>query len=115
MTTPTDNFKAMAAASSTSAKSLLPESKARLTERVQISLNNVASLARQIQRGSKTSDITMGAAKTFAIQEGHIESTENNLRNMSKLIEKMEGQSKAIEKNATFIEEVKEQCRAMQR
>lgn len=47
----------MASASSTSAKSLFAESKFRLADRVQININNVGSLARQIQRGSKTSEV----------------------------------------------------------
>lgn len=47
----------MASASSTSAKSLFAESKFRLADRVQMNINNVGSLARQIQRGSKTSEV----------------------------------------------------------
>lgn len=47
----------MASASSTSAKSLFAESKSRLADRVQNNVNNIASLARQVQRGSKTSEV----------------------------------------------------------
>ncbi|XP_011139563.1 uncharacterized protein LOC105183267 isoform X2 [Harpegnathos saltator] len=45
----------MASASSTSARSLFIESKMRLADRVQVNVNNIASLARQIQRGSRSS------------------------------------------------------------
>lgn len=47
----------MASASSTSARSLFIESKMRLADRVQVNVNNIASLARQIQRGSKSSEV----------------------------------------------------------
>lgn len=47
----------MASASSTSARSLFVESKMRLADRVQVNVNNIASLARQIQRGSKSSEV----------------------------------------------------------
>ncbi|XP_073973672.1 BLOC-1 related complex subunit 7 isoform X2 [Rhodnius prolixus] len=67
----------MASASSTSAKSLFAESKSRLADRVQNNVNNIASLARQVQRGSKTSEIMMSSARSFAGQEHVIVNTEN--------------------------------------
>lgn len=48
----------MASASSTSARSLFGESKSRLADRVQVNVNNIASVARQIQRGSKSSEVS---------------------------------------------------------
>jgi len=58
-TYPTINEKQynMASASSTSARSLFIESKMRLADRVQVNVNNIASLARQIQRGSRSSEV----------------------------------------------------------
>lgn len=47
----------MTSASSSSARSLFAESKQRLAERVQVNMNNIASLARQIQRGSKSNEV----------------------------------------------------------
>lgn len=47
----------MASASSTSAKSLFTDSKIRLAERVKLNVNNISSLARQISRGSKSSEV----------------------------------------------------------
>lgn len=47
----------MASASSTSARSLFVESKNRLADRIQVNINNIASLTRQIQRGSKTNEV----------------------------------------------------------
>lgn len=47
----------MASASSTSARSLFVDSKLRLADRVQVNVNNVASVARQIQRGAKSNEV----------------------------------------------------------
>lgn len=49
----------MTSASSSSARSLFAESKQRLAERVQVNMNNIASLARQIQRGSKSQEASL--------------------------------------------------------
>ena len=47
----------MVSASSTSAKNLFVESKHRLCDRVQVNVNNIAAIARQIQRGSKSNEV----------------------------------------------------------
>lgn len=47
----------MTSASSSSARSLFADSKMRLADRVQVNVNNIASLTRQIQRGSKTNEV----------------------------------------------------------
>lgn len=47
----------MTSASSSSARCLFAESKQRLAERVQVNMNNISSLARQIQRGSKSNEV----------------------------------------------------------
>ncbi|CAA9997247.1 unnamed protein product [Nesidiocoris tenuis] len=57
----------MASASSTSAKSLFADSKARLSDRVQNNVNNIASLARQIQRGSKTNETALYFVKLINV------------------------------------------------
>ncbi|XP_073973671.1 BLOC-1 related complex subunit 7 isoform X1 [Rhodnius prolixus] len=105
----------MASASSTSAKSLFAESKSRLADRVQNNVNNIASLARQVQRGSKTSEIMMSSARSFAGQEHVIVNTENNLKKMQQLIDKMNADLLSISKSASLIEAAKEQTAAMQR
>ncbi|XP_014274559.1 BLOC-1-related complex subunit 7 [Halyomorpha halys] len=105
----------MASASSTSAKSLFAESKFRLADRVQININNVGSLARQIQRGSKTSEIMMKSARDFATQEQTLASIESNLKKIQQLNDKMNIDYNLITKSGLLIEEAKEQTRAMQR
>lgn len=47
----------MASASTTSARTLFADSKMRLADRVQVNVNNVASLARQMVRGSKSTEV----------------------------------------------------------
>lgn len=49
----------MTSASSTSARSLFADSKMRLADRVQVNINNIASLTRQIQRGSKSNEVSV--------------------------------------------------------
>lgn len=47
----------MASASSSSAKNLFHDSKRRLADRVVGTVNNVASVGRQIVRGSRTNEV----------------------------------------------------------
>lgn len=47
----------MASASSSSARTLFSDSKRRLAERVQVNVQNAASVARQIVRGSRSSEV----------------------------------------------------------
>lgn len=51
----------MASASTTSARTLFADSKMRLADRVQVNVNNVASLARQMVRGSKSTEVLISA------------------------------------------------------
>ncbi|CAK9814848.1 BLOC-1-related complex subunit 7 [Anthophora quadrimaculata] len=105
----------MASASSTSARSLFVESKMRLADRVQVNVNNIASLARQIQRGSKSSEILVHAAKNFAQQEHGLETMEANLKKICLVTTHLEYQMESINLSSVILEEVTEQVRAMQR
>ncbi|XP_034941511.1 BLOC-1-related complex subunit 7 [Chelonus insularis] len=105
----------MASASSTSARSLFIESKMRLADKVQVNVNNIASLARQIQRGSKSSEMLMQAAKTFAQQEQGLENAENNLEKLALITSHLECQLTSIDRSLAKLEDVTEQVRAMQR
>ena len=89
----------MASASSTSARNLFQDSKTRLSDRVQVqiklsliefcsidthfcwqaNINSIGSLARQIQRGSKSQEILGQTVKNFATVESTVNSTENNI------------------------------------
>lgn len=125
----------MASASSTSARSLFADSKMRLADRVQVNVNNISSLARQITRGSKSSEVNkkkiqqescgtttlqsfqilMHSARNFAAQEQAMDNTENNLKKMQLLCVHLGYQQDSMIKSAMQLEEVKEQVCAMQR
>uniref|UniRef100_A0ABD2WC67 BLOC-1-related complex subunit 7 n=1 Tax=Trichogramma kaykai TaxID=54128 RepID=A0ABD2WC67_9HYME len=105
----------MASASSTSARSLFVESKMRLADRVQVNINNIASLTRQIQRGSKSSEILMQSARNFVQQEQVLENATENLKKLGLITNHLEFQMDAIDQNTAKLEEVTEQVRAMQR
>ncbi|XP_046684358.1 uncharacterized protein LOC124370109 isoform X1 [Homalodisca vitripennis] len=106
----------MASASSTSARSLFGESKSRLADRVQVNVNNIASVARQIQRGSKSSEIIMQSVRTtLALQEHAIDNTENNIKKLQLIASHLAYQQESIARSCSMIEEVKEQAQAMQR
>lgn len=105
----------MTSASSTSARSLFADSKMRLADRVQMNVNNITSLARQVVRGSKSSEILMHSARNFAMQEYAIENSDANLKKMQKLCQQLENQHDLIRRCSQHIEEVKEQVQAMQR
>ncbi|XP_018372546.1 PREDICTED: UPF0693 protein C10orf32 homolog [Trachymyrmex cornetzi] len=105
----------MASASSTSARSLFIESKMRLADRVQVNVNNIASLARQIQRGSRSNEILTHAARNFAQQEHGLEMIESNLKKLALIATHLEYQMDAIDKSSAILEEVTEQVRSMQR
>lgn len=48
----------MTSTSSTSAKLLFQDSKKRLADRIAVNLNNAGSVARQVFRGSKSSEVS---------------------------------------------------------
>ncbi|BET02659.1 Hypothetical protein NTJ_15477 [Nesidiocoris tenuis] len=105
----------MASASSTSAKSLFADSKARLSDRVQNNVNNIASLARQIQRGSKTNEIIMTSARNFAAQEQTIANTDSNLKRTQQLMDRMSYDHLSVVKSADAITEATRHTAAFQR
>eukprot|EP00096_Caligus_rogercresseyi_P004504 TRINITY_DN18802_c0_g1_i1.p1 TRINITY_DN18802_c0_g1~~TRINITY_DN18802_c0_g1_i1.p1 ORF type:complete len:106 (-),score=30.23 TRINITY_DN18802_c0_g1_i1:496-813(-) len=72
----------MASASSTSAKNLFKDSKARLSERIQSNVISISSIVRQILRGSKSNELLSNTAKNFASHETSISNTEDELKRM---------------------------------
>ncbi|XP_038218384.1 uncharacterized protein LOC119836981 [Zerene cesonia] len=105
----------MTSASSSSARSLFAESKQRLAERVQVNMNNITSLARQIQRGSKSNELLMKAARDTASTEPLMESTEANLKKMHLISVHMGYQYESILKSAQILSEASEQAANMHR
>ncbi|CAK1591140.1 unnamed protein product [Parnassius mnemosyne] len=105
----------MTSASSSSARSLFAESKQRLAERVQVNMNNISSLTRQIQRGSKSNELLSKAARDFAATENLMENSEENLKKMQLIAVHIGYQYESIQKSAQMLLEIKEQVAQMQR
>ncbi|TRY63358.1 hypothetical protein TCAL_02104 [Tigriopus californicus] len=105
----------MASASSKSAKNLFAESKSRLGDRVQINVNNMGSIARQIHRGSKAPDMLGQSAKNFAQAEGTMEHSGGNLQKMQLLLAQMHQQEDQIRRQFRHLPEIDEQIKDMQR
>ncbi|KAK7071292.1 hypothetical protein SK128_001186 [Halocaridina rubra] len=105
----------MASASSTSAKNLFVDSKTRLAERVQMNVNNMGSICRQINRGSQSCDMLTHSARNMALQEHAIQNSEDNFRKLNALITHLGYQQESIQRSAHALENVKEQVRDMQR
>ncbi|CAN7990359.1 unnamed protein product [Ixodes hexagonus] len=97
-----------------SARSLFVESKERLCDRIQVNVNSVGSLARQIVKGSKSNETLMHTARNFALQEHAVHNSEVNLIKMQMLTTNLQLQADAIQKCAQHIEVIKEQLHRMQ-
>ncbi|XP_037800053.1 BLOC-1-related complex subunit 7-like [Penaeus monodon] len=105
----------MASASSTSAKNLFVDSKTRLAERVQVNINNMGSICRQVNRGSQSADMLTHSARNMALQEHALKNAEDNLQKLNLLITHLGYQHDSIQRSAYALENVKEQVRDMQR
>ena len=108
-------LKTMASASSTSAKNLFQDSKSRLSERVQVNVNNIGSITRQMQRGSKSHEMLAQTARNFSQTESTMENTFNNLQEMQVLMAQMNQNQRSIEDSVERLPDVREQVRDMQR
>ena len=105
----------MASASSTSAKNLFQDSKSRLSERVQVNVNNIGSITRQMQRGSKSHEMLAQTARNFSQTESTMENTFNNLQEMQVLMAQINQNQRSIEDSVERLPDVREQVRDMQR
>lgn len=112
-TLPPDTTRKMTSSAS-SARSLFVESKERLCDRIQVNVNSVGSLARQVVKGSKSSETLMHTARNFALQEHALHNSEVNLCKMQNLVTNLQLQADAIQKCAQHIEVVKEKLHRMQ-
>ena len=97
----------MASASSTSARNLFQDSKVRLAERVQSNITSIGSLARQIQRGSKSQEILQQTVKNLVSCEGAIENTDANLKRLQVTLAQLQSQQKSVETSCDKISQVR--------
>ncbi|XP_063695536.1 uncharacterized protein LOC134826953 [Culicoides brevitarsis] len=105
----------MTSTSSTSAKLLFQDSKKRLADRIAVNLNNAGSVARQVFRGSKSSEILMQTAKSFAQMESTMDNTSQTLKKMEAIHQQLGYQYEAMNDACNHLDFVKEQVGAMQR
>lgn len=91
------------------------ETKARLSDKVAINMNDVSSLSRQITRGSKAQELLEKAAKNFAYQESAIENSSTTLKRLGLLVSHLQFQAHAIERNVMLIDDVQDQLKTIQR
>ncbi len=91
------------------------ETKARLSDKVAQNMNDVASLTRQIIRGSKSSELLDKASKNFAHQESSIEGSSITLKKMGLLASHLQFQADAIEKGVVLMDDVQDQLKTIQK
>ena len=107
--------RAAARGNSRSARNLFADSKKRLSDRVQVNVNNVGSIVRQAQRGSKSSEMLTQSAKNLAHTEATMDNTFNNLQRMQVLTAQLSLQQDQIKTKLEGTDEVKRQIQDMQR
>jgi len=105
----------MASASSTSAKNLFAESKRRLAERVQVNINNVGSITRQMQRGSKSNEMLQATARNLCQTESTMDNTLRNLQRLQVVSAQTAYQQNEMAKGLEMAAHVNEQINDMQR
>ncbi|EFX71566.1 hypothetical protein DAPPUDRAFT_231506 [Daphnia pulex] len=104
----------MASASSSSAKLLYGDSKARINQRVRYTIDGIGSLSRNLVRSSKSSETLMQSAKLTSQQEHILEAADLSLRKMQVLVTHLGYQLESIESNAKAFADVREQFQGLQ-
>ncbi|CAM1305494.1 Uncharacterised protein g4073 [Pycnogonum litorale] len=99
----------MAVASGANARDLFCESKRRLSDRIQLNINNFGSVAKQIVRGSKSNEMLQHSFRNFALQEYAVVNSEVNLKKMALLTTSLKMQVDSIQKSAEIMDNVKTQ------
>ncbi|CAO1409934.1 unnamed protein product [Diamesa serratosioi] len=105
----------MSSACPNAAKSLFSDSKRRLSDRVNVNVENCSSIARAVIRGSKSHDILMQSAKNLAQQENALENSSSNLNKISLIQKQLGYQYEAIREGAEKLSDIGEQTSAMER
>jgi len=103
----------MASASSSSARLLFNDSKSRLNQRVQYTVQGIASLTRNVVKSSKCSDLLTQQAKQFSQQEGLIETSELTLRKMQVLLTQLGYQYDSMKTSSRALMDIKDQTDSM--
>lgn len=91
------------------------ETKSRLNEKISGNMNDLGSLARQIVRGSHSSDLLAQAAKNFAFQENTINNSLDTLKKMDMIKSQLEFQLAAVERSTITLDDIQDQLKTIQR
>ncbi|KAI0222634.1 BLOC-1-related complex subunit 7 [Lamellibrachia satsuma] len=78
-------------------------------------MNDVASLTRQVLRGSKTNELLDKATKNFAYQESAIENSSTTLKKMGLLVSHLQFQGEAIERSVVMADDIQDQLKTIRR
>lgn len=78
-------------------------------------MNDLGSLARQIVRGSHSSDLLAQAAKNFAFQENTINNSLDTLKKMDMIKSQLEFQLAAVERSTITLDDIQDQLKTIQR
>ncbi|XP_041369072.1 BLOC-1-related complex subunit 7-like [Gigantopelta aegis] len=91
------------------------ETKARLNEKIGVTINDLGSLTRQVIRGSKSSELLAQAAKNFASQENYIHHSAETLKKMDHIKSQLEFQQSAIERSMSNLDDVQDELKTIRR
>jgi len=78
-------------------------------------MNDLASLTRQILRGSKSNELLEKAAKNFAGQDVVIENSSTTLKRMGLLVSHLQFQAESAERSLLQLDNVQDHLRTIQR
>lgn len=84
------------------------EVKRRLDGAVEATMIDLGSLARQINRGSKSSEIVVGTAKAFASLEANVENTDSTLKRMGLVAAHLSFQADAIQRGVQLTPDIQD-------
>ncbi|XP_072013106.1 BLOC-1-related complex subunit 7-like isoform X2 [Amphiura filiformis] len=87
----------------------------RLPLKIQENVTDVGALAKQIIRGSKSNELMVQAAKSFAAQEHFIQNSHSNLKKMTALTSHLQFQAEAIERSVEVTNNLQDQLSTLQR
>ncbi|CAI9732684.1 Hypothetical predicted protein [Octopus vulgaris] len=91
------------------------ETKSRLNDKISGNMNDLGSLARQIVRGSHSSELLAQAAKNFAFQENTINNSLETLKKMDMIKSQLEFQFAAVERSTVTLDDIQDQLKTIQR
>ncbi|VDI06450.1 BLOC-1-related complex subunit 7-like [Mytilus galloprovincialis] len=91
------------------------ETKTKLNEKVTTNILDMASLARQLVRSSRSNELLAQAAKNFSCQEQIIQNSANSLTKMQNITTQLEYQESAVERSMSTIDDIQDQLKTIQR